>query len=212
MKNVLYNYKHKENIEMVQTKKSGVKKKAASKTSKAKTAKTSTKNAKNIKPETKKSKIIKLIICIIIPLLVGGLSALITGDMMSEFGKFNQPILSPPGWLFPIAWSILYVLMGIASYCILIKKTKNKLEKECKIAWLVIYGVQLVLNFFWSIIFFSWGMFSLALFWLLAMWVMILVLLFMANRHSQVAMWCLFPYALWTTFAAYLNLMIMMLN
>lgn len=196
---------------MVQAKKSGAKK-VTTKAPKVKARKTSTKNAKNIKPETKKSKIIKLIICIIIPLLVGGLSALITGDMMSDFGKFNQPILSPPGWLFPIAWSILYVLMGIASYCILIKKPKNKLEKECKITWLAIYSIQLVFNFFWSIIFFAWGMFSLALFWLLAMWAMILVLLFMANRHSQVAMWCLFPYALWTTFAAYLNLMIMMLN
>lgn len=182
------------------------------------TVKTQTKPVKNT-TKTKKTasdtmgkKIIKLIICIAVPLAVGGASALLTGDMMARFNEFEQPILSPPGWLFPIAWTILYILMGLASFFILQYKPTNKVEKSGKVAWLVIYGVQLVFNFMWSIFFFVWNMFSFALFWLLAMWVMILVLVFMANRHSQAAMWCMLPYALWVTFAAYLNLMIMMLN
>lgn len=182
------------------------------------TTKTQTKAVRNT-TKTKKTasdtmgkKIIKLAICIAVPLAVGGVSALLTGDMMARFSEFEQPILSPPGWLFPVAWTILYILMGLASFFILQSKPANKVEKSGKVAWLVIYGVQLAFNFMWSIFFFVWNMFSFALFWLLAMWVMILVLVFMANRHSQAAMWCMLPYALWATFAAYLNLMIMMLN
>ncbi len=184
----------------------------------SKTVKTTVKTpTKTVKPTGKSSdtlmkKVIKLVICIVLPLAVGGGSALLTGDMMAKFGEFEQPVLSPPGWLFPIAWTILYILMGLASFFILQQKPANKMEKTGKIAWLVIYAVQLGFNFMWSIFFFSFNMFTFALFWLLAMWVMILVLVFMANRHSQAAMWCMLPYALWTTFAAYLNLMIMMLN
>ena len=61
----------------------------------------------------------KLIICIAIPLLVGGLSALLTQSSMETFEMVNKPPLSPPGWLFPVVWTILYVLMGIASYLVL---------------------------------------------------------------------------------------------
>ncbi|MBR2997320.1 tryptophan-rich sensory protein [Candidatus Saccharibacteria bacterium] len=157
-------------------------------------------------------KIVKLVICVILPLIVGGISAMITGDMVAKFGELEQPILSPPEWLFPIAWTILYILMGLASFFILQQKPANKLEKGGKIAWLSLYGVQLAFNFMWPIFFFIMADFNFALFWLLALWIMVLVLVFMANRHSQAAMWCMLPYALWVTFAAYLNLMIMVLN
>ena len=59
------------------------------------------------------------IICLVIPLAVGGISALLTGGGMDTFETLNQPPLSPPGWLFPVVWTILYILMGIASYLVL---------------------------------------------------------------------------------------------
>ena len=95
----------------------------------------------------------KLLICLGIPLAVGGLSALISGGMGS-YGNFVQPPLSPPGWLFPLVWTILYLLMGYASYRIL---TSGAPEAE-KRSVLLFYGAQLALNFLWSPIFFglSW--------------------------------------------------------
>lgn len=75
-----------------------------------------------------------------IPLAVGGLSALLTGDGMQSFQTVNQPPLSPPAWLFPLVWTILYILMGIASYLVVGKEGSSKA--------LTLYAVQLIFNFF----------------------------------------------------------------
>ncbi len=69
---------------------------------------------------TKKTK--QFLICIAVPLLVGGLSALITRTGMDIFETINKPSLSPPGWLFPVVWTILFILMGIASYLVLVSE------------------------------------------------------------------------------------------
>lgn len=157
-------------------------------------------------------KILKCVGFISIPLVVGGTSALITGDAMNRFGQLVQPPLSPPAWLFPIAWTILYILMGIASF--LIWKTTPKTDKAAKIriTALIIYASQLVLNFFWSIFFFNMGLYFFAFVWLMIMWGMILALILLSRKISKTAAICLIPYLLWTTFAAYLNIMIAILN
>ena len=85
-----------------------------------------------------------LLICVAIPLAVGGLAALLTGDSMSVFSELEKPPLSPPGWLFPVVWSILYILMGIASYLVL----TSDADKKAKDGALWVYGLQL---FFWRI-------------------------------------------------------------
>ena len=82
----------------------------------------------------------KLIICIAIPLLVGGLSALLTQSSMETFEMVNKPPLSPPGWLFPVVWTILYVLMGIASYLVLTSGKPDDIALKA-------YGIQLAVNF-----------------------------------------------------------------
>ena len=92
----------------------------------------------------------KLLKSIALPLAVGGVSALISMDAMQSFGSLNQPPLSPPAWLFPLVWSILYVLMGIASYLVLVSDKPARAKTA-----LTVYGVQLFFNFFWSIIFFN---------------------------------------------------------
>ncbi len=106
----------------------------------------------------------KLIICIAIPLVVGGLSSLLTMNAMEHFATVEQPPFAPPGWLFPIAWSILYVLMGIASYLVLVSDKPARAETA-----LTVYGIQLGFNFFWSILFFNFEIYLFSFFWLIAL-------------------------------------------
>lgn len=116
------------------------------------------------KTYTKSQKIWLTIAAVIAPLAVGGLSAALTMGNMALFGELNKPPLSPPAWLFPVAWTILYILMGIASYLIFsagyIKNPatgrKPKLsDRLLSKRALIIYGIQLAFNFFWSIFFFN---------------------------------------------------------
>ena len=151
-------------------------------------------------------KIGKIILAIIIPLAVGGLSALITMNQMDLFETVAKPPLAPPRWLFPVAWTILYILMGIASYLLYIADTQEGREA------LVLYGVQLFFNFFWSIIFFNLEAYWFALIWLFIMWIIILLLLIKSRKVDERAFWLLLPYFIWTTFAFYLNFGIAVIN
>lgn len=149
-----------------------------------------------------------LILCIAIPLAVGGLSALLTGGGMKDFEMLNKPPLSPPGWLFPVVWTILYTLMGLASYLVL---TSGKDRREVRGA-LVWYGAQLAANFLWPILFFNLSWYLVALLWLLLLWVLVLVTTVKFSRISSRAGDLMLPYLLWLTFAAYLNYGIYRLN
>ena len=92
-----------------------------------------------------------LLICLLIPtVLVGGLSALLTMGSMQVYQDLVKPPLSPPGWLFPVVWTILFLLMGVASYLIYVSDA----APQEKYRALFLYGVQLILNFTWSIVFF----------------------------------------------------------
>ena len=158
-----------------------------------------------------KNKNIKdIIIAIVIPLLVGGVSTLLTMKGMDKFKELNQPFLSPPTWLFPIVWTILYIMMGIASY--LIYKNKNVFFYEERGKALLLYVAQLILNFFWSIIFFNMQQFVFAFFWLLLLWVFVLLLIINSKKVNKTAYYLLIPYILWLTFAGYLNIMVAILN
>ena len=149
---------------------------------------------------------------ILLPLAVGIISSLVTGNAMTGFSKFNQPPLAPPAWLFPVAWTILYVLMGVASYLIYRIKPKNKTEEKLQKTESVVYFVQLFFNFMWTILFFKFELRWFAFGWLIAMWLMIFALIFMCAKNRKAAAWCLVPYIIWCTFAAYLNVMIAILN
>lgn len=150
----------------------------------------------------------QLVICIVIPLLVGAVSAVVTQGEMQAFGELNQPALSPPAWLFPVAWSILYILMGIASYLVY----RSDAPDDVKGRALLLYGIQLFFNFFWSVIFFNFKTYLFALIWLLILWLMIIFLIRSFYKISKPAAYLLIPYLLWVTFAAYLNWGIYVLN
>ena len=149
-----------------------------------------------------------LIVCIAIPLLVGGASGFITMGSMEDFEALAQPPLSPPGWLFPVVWGILYTLMGIASYLVI---TSGGPQKQINTA-ITVYAVQLIFNFFWSVFFFNLNLFYFSFAWLIALWLLIIATLLLLSRLSPAAGYLIIPYLLWVSFAAYLNLGVAMLN
>lgn len=163
--------------------------------------------------ETIFGKIWRIALAIAIPLGGGFIVSSFTRDAMGKFGDLNQPPLAPPAWLFPVAWTILYILMGLASYLIY-RKTKigKNGEKVVAKSALMVYAVQLIFNFAWTPVFFNAEKYWLALVILLAMWVLEIVLIVKAKKLNRAAFWCLLPYLLWTTFAAYLNISIAILN
>lgn len=149
------------------------------------------------------------IISILIALGVGGLSSLLVRDNFSIYTELNTPPFAPPSILFPIAWTILYVLMGVSSAMIYTSDNAGESDKRTAL-WL--YGIQLFFNFCWSPVFFNLNFFLFAFIWLMIMWVIIIVMIVKFYTINKTAAYLQIPYLLWTTFAAYLNLGIYLLN
>lgn len=165
----------------------------------------STKDAKGIN-------VVLLIFCLAIPPAVGGLSSLLTKDMMFHFESVAKPPLAPPGFLFPIVWTILYILMGISIYMILTYDNKNELLISTKNVCIALFIIQLIMNFFWSIIFFGYKLYLPAFFWLLILLAIVIILTILSFKINRVASLMFIPYILWMTFASYLNIGIAILN
>lgn len=154
-------------------------------------------------------KIKPFVISIAISLGVGALSALLTRNSMDIYSEIVQPPLAPPSILFPIVWTVLYVLMGIGAALVYNRKDENPREAQNA---LVVYAVNLFLNFFWSIIFFNMRAFLFAFIWLLLLWAVILIMILKFRKVSPLAAYLQIPYLVWVTFAGYLNLAIYILN
>ena len=148
----------------------------------------------------------KLLINLLIPLSVGGLSAFLTRNSMELYETIVQPALSPPAWLFPVVWTLLYVLMGISAYFIFISDSEYKIEA------LTLYGIQLVLNFIWPLIFFLGQNFLIAFIIIAVLWYSVLKMIQAFSAVRPLAGTLQIPYLIWLTFAAYLNLTIYFLN
>lgn len=149
----------------------------------------------------------KLIFALLLPLAVGGLSAFLTRDGMEAFSQLNQPPLSPPAWLFPVAWTILYLLMGYASY-----RVWTSAPSPIRRTAIRVYLLQLVFNFVWPILFFEYGKLWIALFWLIALWALVASTLIRFRQVDRTAGNLLIPYLIWLTFALYLNAGVAYLN
>ena len=145
---------------------------------------------------------------LLIPLSVGAVSGVVSGGGMDSFSEMVKPPLSPPGWLFPIVWTILFILMGVASYFV----ASADVDPAQKRVALVFYGVQLFFNFFWSIIFFNLEWYLFAFIWLIVLWKLIFITTILFWRISKPAGYLMLPYLVWVTFAGYLNLAIYLLN
>lgn len=148
------------------------------------------------------------VIAAAIPILVGVLASLLTRNGMMAFAGLNKPPLTPPGWLFPIVWTILYAMMGIASYLITVSDADSMKVDEA----LLFYGIQLLTNFLWPIFFFGFGWHFAALLLLIALWLFIFHTIRLFLPISRTAAYLLVPYLVWVTFAGYLNLGVWWLN
>lgn len=157
-----------------------------------------------------------MVISILIPLGVGAMAAFLTGAGMESFGAMNKPPLSPPAWLFPVAWTVLYTLMGISSYLIYInepiQKKQNTKENNQKNQPLTTYGYQLIVNFLWPVFFFSFQWYFFAFIWLVFLWILVAKMILEFGEISEIAAGLNIPYLLWLSFAGYLNLGIWLLN
>ncbi len=142
-----------------------------------------------------------------IPLLVGALAGFLTNSDVKEFmATAKQPFFTPPGWVFPVAWTILYALMGFAAYIIDNTSTPRKSRA------LTVYYIQLFFNFVWSFIFFSSGNYLFAFVWIIALWLLIIATILEFKIIKARAAYFLIPYLIWVTFAAVLNFSVYLLN
>ena len=150
----------------------------------------------------------RFLISIAIPLIVGGLSALITSENMNLYSRIETPPLSPPGWIFPVVWTILYTLMGVSFY--LVWNSNAAIFEKKQAFW--VFAIQLFLNFIWSPIFFNMRAYLIAFIVLLALWGFVLAMIIKFYKISKLAGILQIPYLIWLTFAGYLNLAIYLLN
>lgn len=146
------------------------------------------------------------IISILIALGTGVLSGFLSRSGMKDYAALVKPPLAPPGWVFPVVWTILFILMGVGAA--IVYTTRSSSQGKA----LRIYALQLVVNFFWSILFFRFGWRLPAFFWLLILIVLVAAMIRQFYKVSPLAAVLQIPYFLWLCFAAYLNLAIWWLN
>lgn len=152
--------------------------------------------------------ILAFIICLLIPMAIGGLSGYITvSEIETWFSNLNKPSFNPPNQLFGPVWTSLYALMGISLF--LLWKSPKSLERKNAI---IIFFVQLFFNFWWSIIFFSFHLLFLAVIDIVLLWLLIIYMIIVFKRVKPVAAYMNIPYLLWVSFATALSISIWHLN
>ena len=140
--------------------------------------------------------------------VVGIIAGLLIRNGVEIYGlTVNKPPLSPPDWLFPVVWTILYALMGISAARVWLAEDSQ--EKSRSIS---LFIAQLAVNFFWPLFFFNLQAYGFALLWLILLWVLVFLLIFNTRRVDMLASWLLIPYLIWLTFAIYLNFGVYLLN
>lgn len=149
----------------------------------------------------------KFLSSLLIPIIIGGISAFIIRDSTDIYPTLERPPLSPPPWLFPVAWTVLYILMGISLYLIRVNNTVY----EKRTAY-ILFAVQLFLNFIWSPIFFVGERYLLSLLVLIALVIITAAMIVSFYKISKPAALLQIPYFIWLCFAGYLNSGIYILN
>ena len=150
-----------------------------------------------------------LLVIVAFVLGVGFLSSFFSGLSIVKdlYANLSKPSFAPPAWLFGPAWTILYILIGIAGFLVWKKKDEKNINPA-----VAIFFIQLFLNYIWSIIFFGKSSYGLALVDIVGLWVGILIMIISFYKISKPAAWILIPYLLWVSFAAILNYNILILN
>lgn len=155
-----------------------------------------------------KNKVKIYAIWILIAEAVGALSGFLSRNGMEIYSTYvQQPPLSPPAILFPIVWGILYALMGFGAARIYMSDPSRE-----RSSGLNLYILQLIVNFFWSLIFFNLQAYGFALLWLILLWILVLAMILSFRKTDPLAAKLQIPYLLWLTFAVYLNAGVWYLN
>lgn len=149
-----------------------------------------------------------LITFIVVALAFGGIGALLGGNM-DDFNTLEKPAFAPPAILFPIVWSILYILMGISAYIVCVNRTDDSSFKNKALA---IYLLQLVINCLWTLFFFRLNMLLFSFIWLIILLIVVIIMLVKFYKISPIAGILQIPYVIWLIFAAILNFAIYSLN
>ena len=154
------------------------------------------------------------IISLIIPLLVGAISAFITNNQMETYSNLNTPLLAPPGWLFPIVWTLLYILMGISGAIMdeIMRAKRFTSRRNFGENALIVYSFQLFINFCWPLFFFNLHNYFLSLMILIALFLTVIYMLIIFKKINPKSFYLNIPYILWLFFALYLNFMIFINN
>lgn len=160
--------------------------------------------------KTHKSSIVALVIALAAPLAVGAVGGFATASSVSTwYPTLTKPAWTPPGWVFGPVWTLLYLMMGLASWLVWRKRAENETQVRGALGW---YGLQLGLNLGWSLIFFGLRQIGLALIEIVVLWSTLLITVIKFGRIRRDAAALLLPYLLWTTFATALNAAIWWLN
>ncbi len=146
-------------------------------------------------------------IFILLTQAVGGLSGFLTRDGMKQISQMPQSVLTPPSWVFPVAWGILYTLMAVGAARVWMRPQSEEREKGL---WLYVF--QLAMNFFWSIFYFNMQAFGFSLIWLVGLWIVILLMTLSFRKVDKWAAWLQIPYLIWVAFAGYLNFVMWRIN
>lgn len=158
--------------------------------------------------KTMLNRFLRLLLCISIPLIIGGISGYFTIEgVKSWYLTLNKPSFTPPNWIFGPVWTTLYALMGYAYFRIL-----EKAKSSAQLFAIRIYFIQLFLNFCWSILFFSAHQIGFALIDILLLWICILIMIVRFYRVDKFAGYSQIPYLLWVSFATALTFSIWWLN
>lgn len=155
-----------------------------------------------------KKSVVALIVSVLLAQGVGFLSAYLSTNSQSTYEKFNKPFFSPPAWVFPVVWTILFFLMAIAAYRIWIKGKCGADNRKA----LILYGSQLFLNFLWTIIFFRFRLYAIAFLELLLLLIYILLTTFEFYTLDKPSTFLMVPYIAWVSFAGVLNYAIWIMN
>lgn len=150
----------------------------------------------------------KLIASLLLPLGIGGLAGMFTSEAIPGwYASLNQPSFNPPNWVFGPVWTTLYIIMGISLFLIW-KLPASKQRNQA----ILIFMIQLFLNFCWSFFFFYFKMIGVALVDILLLWITIIITLLRFYNLKPVAAYINIPYLLWVTFASALNIAYFFLN
>ena len=148
------------------------------------------------------------VVFIVLTEVVGALSGFLTRDGMKTYEAFAaKPALTPPGAVFPVVWSVLYALMGIGVARVW-RNPASAMRKQS----VILFAVQLAVNFVWSLLFFNAKVYGFAFIWLALLWILIVLMIRAFYQVDKTAAYLQIPYLLWVTFAGYLNFMVWQLN